>query len=125
MSEFRTITSDGEKYLWKYNYDEDDCQLDSFLVVRSEDKKGKLIIYFSTGKWDWGYCPFNKGVPAVYQNEPVIINLNQPWFTAQIISFVINQMQVRISPGTAELYNGIEILHKIGYEFDYRKAFEG
>ena len=123
MSEFRTITSDGEKYLWKYCFDDDDFQLDSFLVIRSEDKNGKLIINFRTGMHDHGYCPFNKGIPALYQNEPVTINLHQPRFIAQIISFVTNQMQIRISPGTAELNNGIEILHKIGYEFEYQKTF--
>ena len=124
MSTFRKITICEEEYLWKYTFDDYDYQNDSSLVIRSADRKGKLVIYFRTGKWDFGYCPFNKGVLATYQNEPITINLNQPRFIAEIISFVINQMKVKLSSGTTELKNGIEILHEMGYVFDYQKEFE-
>ena len=65
MLPFRKITIDGEEHLRKYNFDDDDYQIDSSLVIRSADKKGKLVIDFKTGLMDFGYCPFNKGCGVV------------------------------------------------------------
>lgn len=124
MATFRKITVNNQDYLWKYTFDDYDYQNDSSLVIKNADKKGKLIIYFRTGTWTTGYCPFNKGAPAVYQNETVIINLNQPRFVAELIPFALNQLQIDCLSGTKELYNGIEMLHDIGYEFDYQKTWE-
>jgi len=122
---FRKITVNDNEYLWKYFFDDDDCQCDSSIVIKTSDKKGKLVIYFRTWKWDYGYCPFNKGVPAIYRNEPVTINLNQPRFISEIISFAFNQLQIDFRSSTITLNNGIELLHDIGYEFKYQKYFNG
>ena len=116
MSAFRKIVVDGKEYLWKYSFDDYDYQLDSSVVVKSDDKKGKLIVYFRTGKLDFGYCPFNRGLPAMRYNEAVTINLNQPRFIAEIISSALNQLEVDCLSGTVELGNGIELLHSLGYE---------
>ena len=123
MAAFRKIVVKGAEYLWQYSFDDYDYQNDSFLVVKSADKKGKLIIYFRTEKWDYGYCPFNKGVPAIFQNEPVVINLNQPRFAAEIIAFALSRLPMGLL-GTVEMHDGINILHEIGYEFEYQKGWE-
>lgn len=124
MGTFRKITVDNQDFLWKYTFDDSDYQIASGLVIKGADKKGKLVIYFCTGLGDFGYCPFNKGVSAVYQGEPVILNLNQPRFVAELISYALNQLQIDYISGTKELYNGIEMLHALGYEFDYEKTWE-
>lgn len=123
MALLRKIVVNGKEYLWTYSFDDYDYQNDSSLVVKSADKKGKLIVYFKTDKWDHGYCPFNKGVQATLNNEPVTINLNQPRFAAEIIAFVLDKLQVDCLSGTVELDDGIQILHDLGYEFDYQKSW--
>ena len=124
MSAYRKIAVCDREYLWKYIFDDDDYQNDSFIVIKSADKKGKLVVYFRTGKWDAGYCPFHKGVPALYKNSPVTINLNQPRYIAEIIFYALNQFQCGFLSGSTELDNGIEILHDLGYEFEYEKKWD-
>ncbi|WP_088808594.1 MULTISPECIES: hypothetical protein [Listeria] len=121
MTTFRKITVEGQKFLWKYSFDDYDYQNDSSLIIKSADTNGKLLIYFRTGKWDSGYCPFNKGVPALYQGQRITINLNQPRFIAEIIAYVREQLDLKLLLGTVELDNGIELLRDIGYVFDYQK----
>lgn len=123
MSAFRKIMIDSKEYLWKYTFDDYDYQEDSSLVIKSAEKKGKLIIYFRTGKYDTGYCPFQKGVPAVNKNEFITINLNQPRFVSELFTFAIGKLQVKSLSGTIELTNGIEMLHELGYIFDYEKQW--
>jgi len=124
MSAYRKLLIDDEEYLWKYIFDDDDYLTDSFIVIKDVGKKGKLVVYFRTGKWDTGYCPFNKGISALYKNESVTINLNQPRFVAEILTHTLKMLQIKYLSGTIELNNGIEILHDIGYEFEYRKKWD-
>lgn len=121
---FRKIVIEGKEYLWKYSFDSYDYQGDSAIVVKSADKTGKLVIYFRTWQWDHGYCPFNKGVPAMYQKQPVVINLNQPRFIAEIVKFALDRLQNGTLTGTVEVDDGIEMLHGLGYEFDYQKQWD-
>lgn len=72
IASFRKIIVGGKEYQWKYTFDDYDYQCASSLVIRSGDKKGKLVIEFRTDTNDHGYCPFNTGVSAINQNEPVI-----------------------------------------------------
>lgn len=123
MSSLRKIIVDEKEYLWKYNFDDYDYQCDSSLIIISTEGKGQLIIHFRTEKWDFGYCPFNKGVEAQYKGERVIINLNQPRFIAELIRYAINHLKVDTLTGTVALDNGIEILHAIGYKFEYEKKW--
>ena len=124
MLTFRKIIVESKEFLWKYSFDDADYQCDSFIVVKTVDKKGKLVVYFRTEKADdYGRCPFNKGVLALFKNEVTIINLNQPRFVAEIISYVLEQRHLDCLVGTVELKNGIEILHDIGYEFEYQKSW--
>jgi len=123
METFRRIIINSKEYLWKYSFDDYDYQNDSSLVVKSADKKGKLIIYFRTDKQDHGYCPFSKGVTATFHNEPIIINLNHPRFAAELIAFALNKLQFDCLSGTVRMNDGIKMLHDIGYEFDYYKSW--
>ena len=124
MSAYREIVVHDKEYLWKYIFDDDDYQNDSYIIIKDVGKKGKLVVCFRTGKWDHGYCPFNKGISALYKNEPVTINLNQPHFVAEIISYALNLLQSEYLSGTVNLNKGIEILHDIGYEFEYQKKWD-
>ncbi|WP_339102018.1 hypothetical protein [Candidatus Enterococcus clewellii] len=124
MATFRKIVVDGKAYLWKYSFDDYDYQNDSALIIKSADKQGKLLINFRTGNWDHGYCPFNRGVPGIYMGEPVVINLNQPRFIMEIISFSMKHLQLNQLSRTVELNNGIEILNELGYTFDYEKRWD-
>ncbi len=123
MSGLRKIVINGCEYLWKYVFDDYDYHGDSYILIKSIDKNGKLIISFCVGPSDYGYCPFNKGVEAIYRGERIIINLNQPRFIAETVKFVFENLNVDKLVGTISLDNGIEIIHKLGYEFEYSKSF--
>lgn len=124
MSTLRKIVIQEKEYLWKYTFDDYDYENDSHLVIKDSNKDGKLIIYFRTGKWDFGYCPFNRGVPAIYHGEPVVINLNQPRFIAEIFAYVMNKLKKDSLIGTTEFNEGLEMLHDMGYEFEYEKKWD-
>lgn len=121
---FRKITINNKDFLWKYTFDDSDYLYESSLVIKNADKKGKLVIYFYASTQTAGYCPFNKGVPAIYHGEPVSINLNQPRFVAELLSFALDQLQIDHFFGTKELYNGVEMLHNLGYQFEYQKSWD-
>lgn len=122
MSGLREITVYEQEYFWKYVFDDDDCQNDSFILVKCKNKTGKLLVYFKKESWEYGYCPFNKGIQAMFDGQPILINLNQPRFIAEIIKYALNYLKVENLVGTLSLDNGIEILHKLGYEFEYKKV---
>jgi len=124
MATFRKIVVNDKEYQWKFTLDEFYYEGDSHLVIRSGDKKGKMIIHFRTGKFDHGFCPFNKGLPATYKGEPVAINLNQPRFIAEIITYRLSQQQTDSLTGHFETRYGLEMLHDMGYEFEYEKNWE-
>ena len=121
MNAFREIVVNEETFLWRYVFDAEDHQCNSFLVFRKADKNGKLIIYFQSKVSEYGYCPFNEGLSAQYDDESVIINLNQPRFIAEILAFVLNELKLDFEGKTLEYYEGIELMHLLGYKFTYHK----
>ncbi len=122
MAGLRKIVINQQEYLWKYVFDDYDYQNNSYIVVKSLDKKGKLIINFRTDSWEFGYCPFNKGVQAKLNGEPTVINLNQPKYIAEIVKYAQEDLKIEKVVGTIVLDNGFEILHNLGYEFEYKKT---
>lgn len=122
MATLRKIVVNNQTWLWKYKFDDYDLQDDSYLRIKDADKKGQIIIWFRTGVWiDIGYCPFNKVLPATYLGENVTINLNQPRYIAQILAHVLQDFPEGGLTGTHCYQNGIEMLHELGYEFEYQK----
>ncbi len=122
MSGLRKITVSEQEYFWKFVFDENDCLNDSFILVKSINKTGKLLVYFKKESWEHGFCPFNKGVQAKFNGQPILINLNQPRFIAEIIKYALDYLKVEKFVGTLSLDNGIEILHNLGYELEYKKS---
>ncbi len=122
MLGLRKITVYEQEYFWEFVFDEDDCLNDSFTLVKSKNKTVKLLVYFKKESWEHGFYPFNKGVQAIFNGQPILINLNQPRFIAEIVKYALDYLKVEDLVGTIRLDNGIEILHNLGYEFEYKKS---
>ena len=120
----RKIVVNGKEYLWQYSFDDYDYQMDSYLTIKTADRKGKLMISFRGEKNDFGYCPFNKGLEAICRGEKVIINLNQPRFVAELIAAALAHLVAAHLEGTTMLKNGVELLRGLGYEFEYGKRWD-
>lgn len=116
MAHFRKITVSDNLYEWHYSFDDYDWQMPSQLIIRTPDKTTKLILYFRSEDNGIGHCPFNTGVKAVKNGEDVVINLNQPRFTAEIIQYLYNTGN--ILKGIHE-FDGLKILRSLGYQFEY------
>ncbi|EHG5995956.1 hypothetical protein [Escherichia fergusonii] len=119
MAKLRKIVVAGRTWLWVYRYyyaDERDC----YLRIISEDKKTQFVIYFRTATYHYGDCPFNNGLPALYNNVKININLNQPRFVAQLLTYVLENILQGTPSGVIEFGNGNEMLQQLGYEFDYK-----
>jgi hypothetical protein len=101
--------------------------LPSNLVFKDREKRGKLIIGFSQKsalpQCDTmiGYCPLNKGLPAQKDGEDTCINLNRPRFAAELLEYCLeNRLSGQFPNTTVEFEDGIEMLHKLGYSFEYK-----
>lgn len=60
---FRKIIVKDREFLWYYGFDNSDYQISSQIVIKDCERKGKLIILFSSD--GHGYCPFNEGLHAI------------------------------------------------------------
>lgn len=115
MAHFRKITVDDNIYMWRYSFDDYDWLMPSTLTIRTEDKLLKIILVFPLEKSGMK-CPFNIGVDALKNGEPVKINLNQPRFTAEMIHYLFSENIVDTSKNT-QYFNGLGILDLLGYRF--------
>lgn len=106
-------------YEWLYSFDDYDWHEPSHLVIRTQDKSTKLILYFSSEDNSVGHCPFNTGVNAIKDGEQVLINLNQPRFIAEIIIYLFDEHIEYISKDI-QYIDGLKILRELGYRFEYR-----
>ncbi|MGS2793848.1 hypothetical protein ACU6R3_19905 [Escherichia coli] len=119
MAKLRKIVVAGRTWFWVYRYyyaDERDC----YLRIISEDKKAQFVIYFRTPTYHYGCHPLNDGLPALYNNVKININLNQPRFVAQLLTYVLENILQGTPSGVIEYENGNEMLQQLGYEFDYK-----
>jgi len=117
----RKIVVKERTFLWNYHFDDYDYQNDSEIVIKDNERKGKLIIGFHTEEFGYGYCPFNKGLGAIKDGEETTINLNRPKFIAEILAYVLDtRLHDNGFDGTHEYKDGLEILNELGYIFDYK-----
>ena len=124
MAAFRKIVVKGNCFLWKYGYDSDDCQCPSQIIIKDCDRKGKIVIRFRPNYIDHGYCPFNKGLSAQKDGEEVLINLNYPKFTAEMLTYILEYRLKDTGFDTTKEYDdGITLLSELGYFFDYHLSF--
>ncbi|POP45259.1 hypothetical protein CHU32_12645 [Superficieibacter electus] len=122
MAMLRKIVVNERTYWWVYRYFYAD-ERDSYVRIIRGDKKGQVVIYFRTGTYSYGGCPFNDGLAAMYQGTKTVINLHQPRFIAQLLTYVLKTLPEECLTGIIEYHNGIEMLRAIGYEFDYQPHF--
>lgn len=121
MAKLRKIVVADRTWLWVYRYyyytvDERDC----YLRIISEDKKRQIVIYFRGDIYHYGGCLLNDGLPALHNNVKININLNQPRFVAQLLTYVLENILQGTPSGVIEYENGNEMLQQLGYEFDYK-----
>lgn len=119
IARFRKIKVNDKMYEWLYSFDDYDWHEPSHLVIRTQDKSTKLILYFSSEDNGVGHCPFNTGVNAIKDGEQVLINLNQPRFIAEIIIYLFDEHIEYISKDI-QYIDGLKILRELGYRFEYR-----
>jgi len=78
MSAFRNIVVKDKMFQWKYSFDYDDLSLDSNIIIKDCERKGKLVIrLYNPNRNEHGCCPFNKGLSALKGTQEVVINLNR------------------------------------------------
>ena len=117
----RKIVVKERTFLWNYHFDDYDYQNDSQIVIKDNDRKGKLIIRFHTEDFGHGYCPFNKGLRATKDGEEITINLNRPKFIAEILTYVLDaRLHDNGFDATHEYKDGLKILNELGYTFEYK-----
>ena len=120
---FRRISVKDKEFLWLYSFDDDDRQNDSIVIVKDCLRKGKLVLHFKTGSHDYGYCPFNKGLAAMKNQQHTEINLNRPSLIVELLTHVLDYRLFDDGFDTTHDLNGIEILKELGYIFDYHLAW--
>lgn len=125
MALFRKIVVGGHEYEWKYTFDDYDWQEPSHLVFRSVDRKLKIILYFRSPGWEIGKCPFNAGLPAVKDGRPVIMNMNRPGIAAELLRYLLEYRLWPSSRGILVFRDGLDILHELGYRFEYSLGSNG
>lgn len=112
MGKFRKIIVDDSEYMWLFRYDGYDYQNYPYLMITTKVfPKATLRINFPIKE----HFLLNSGLPAVFQEERVSINLNQPLFISQIIQECCKQVDLSNLTGYHHL-NGLDILGTIGYE---------
>lgn len=116
MQKFRKIVVDNVEYKWLYKHYYR-TKLPYLLIVRCSFSEEALRIYFPITDDIW--YNFYMGLPAVFQGKEVLINLNQPFYIAQIINYCRNNeeeiLQAKYKCGYRTL-DGMKLLQKIGYD---------
>lgn len=120
MAFFRKIIVDEKEYEWKFSFDDYDWQQSSHLIFRALDKTLKIILFFTSETNGIGKCPFNTGVDAIKNGQPVTINLNQPRFIEELLHYLFASRLESSAKGMLRFNDGIEILRVLGYQFEYR-----
>jgi len=121
MAIFRKIVVRNRTFLWAYIFDNDDHQNASQIIIKDCETKRKIIIQFQSSADEYhGDCPLNMGMSAVKDGKEVVINFNRPKYIAEILIYILDLRLHDDRFDTTEYYNdGIEILGKLGYIFDY------
>ncbi|MCL2677791.1 MAG: hypothetical protein FWE85_01915 [Clostridiales bacterium] len=120
MQAFRNIVVKDKTFLWTYIFDDDDLQIDSNIIIKDCDRKGKLVIQLlNPNRNEHGYCPFNMGLPALKDSEEVVINLNRPKYIAEILEHILDCYLHDDGFNTTGHYDGLKILTEMGYVFNY------
>lgn len=115
MRKFRKIVVDNIEYKWLFRYDDYEyIDFPYLLIVKNSFPEETLRICFPIAE----HFLLNSGLPAIFQGNKVKINLNRPFYIAQIVRYCskneeeISQEEHRFD---YKSINGIKILQEIGY----------
>ncbi len=119
MKKLRKIIVDGQEYKWKYKYDDYDYCFPTYLLILPQfDRKSEIKIIFNKLLPPLNITTLNTGVKAIRYGSEVMINLNQPGFTVELLRHLLNN-DIDFSKQKRYIFeNGEELLNKLGYEFD-------
>lgn len=119
MRKFRKIVVDQVEYKWLFRYDDYEyIDFPYLLIVKNSDPEETLHICFPITE----HFLLNSGLPAVFQGNQVAINLNRPYYIAQIVHYCrkhkeeISQDEYKID---YKRLDGIKILKEIGYRISF------
>lgn len=115
MRKFRKIVVDTVEYKWLFRYDDYEYINNPYLlIVKTIFPEETWRIYFMTAD----HFLLNSGFPAIFQGTAVEINLNRPFYVAQIIQYCMENEEEILQAGYKNGYrdlDGIKILREIGY----------
>ena len=112
MRKFRKITVNNFEYKWFFCYKRYDYQKNPYLLIVAKDSP-ETTLHINFPLKD--HFMLNCGIPAAFHGQQVSINLNQPFFIAQIVQWCSEQEDLFKQMGYQYL-NGSDILKAIGYE---------
>lgn len=112
MERFRKIVVDDAAYQWLFRYRGHDYRKKPYLLIIKDTVPDKVLkIEFSITD----HFLLNSGLPAAFQGEQTVINLNRPKLISQIIQYCLDH-EDEIPWNEHGPLNGIRILQKMGFE---------
>lgn len=112
MKKLRKIVVEGIEYKWRFrNSSLIHHEPAYLLIVKSDNPKEMLKLYFNIND----SFLLNSGFPMTFDNEQILVNLNQPQFAAQIIHHCKADKTSFVS-GKINSLDGVKVLQGMGYE---------
>ena len=119
----RLMKTEGEEYLWSYNFDDMDFYnypYSYYLYVPKNNKKLTVRVYFTKYAPNMNLnCYRYEGTPCLYNGEPIILNLCRPFFAKQVIEYVFQHHCNYSDKGEVNIKDGDNILTELGYSEFY------
>lgn len=113
MHSFRKIVADGVKFRWLFRYDDYDYCFPSYLLFLPVGIPRAEIRVIFRGIQD--KFLLNEGLTAIKDGKPLLINLNQPGYAAEILRFCMQQ-GVNFSEKQRWEFDGNSVLLDLGYQ---------
>lgn len=111
---FRKIVVGNVEYKWLFRYDNYDYQNYPYLLIfMTFYPNTTMKVIFNIKE----HFILNSGLSAIYRGNNILINLNQPVFTAQIIEQCRKNGENFKHKGY-KCIDGLEILKEAGYEIE-------
>ncbi|MGN0600160.1 MAG: hypothetical protein ACI4JK_09725 [Oscillospiraceae bacterium] len=115
----RTMTFNGETYLWAYYFDDKDFSnypYSYYLFVPKDNNKLKVRVYFTRYAPNMDIDAYSReGSICFYKGEEIILNLCRPFFARQIIEYVFEYRCNKSYIGEIDIKDGDTILETLGY----------
>lgn len=110
----RNIVIRDTLYKWTFRGDRD-YACNSSISILTEDRNVKIVIRFKTTDTFTAGSPLNEGMPMLKDGNVYIVNLNQPKYIAEFMSYLLDNGLDLTKKSTKE-FDGNKLLLDIGYE---------